>query len=106
MKIAITASENKPEAKLDSRFGRCAYFAIYDTENGSTEFIQNPNKESVEGAGPASVQLIASKGVKQIISGEFGGKVKSILESLQIQMIMFNGPEKSVDEIIKLINQN
>ena len=106
MKIAITATDNTTTAKLDSRFGRCAYFAIYDTETGTTEFIQNDNKNSAEGAGPASVQLIASKGVKQVISGEFGGKAKSILEDLQIQMIMANGPEKTIDEIIKLINQN
>ena len=104
MKIAITSTGNTKESKMDTRFGRCTYFAIYDTEQLNVDFILNPNKESTEGAGPASVQLVASKGVKQIISGQIGGKVKSILESLQIQLILFTGPEKTVNEILELIN--
>lgn len=106
MKIAITSTGNSPDSKLDSRFGRCAYFVIYDTESGSTEFIPNGNKESIEGAGPASVQLIASKGVTKVVSGEFGAKVKSIFDQLQIQLIVLNDPEKTITNIIELLNHN
>jgi predicted Fe-Mo cluster-binding NifX family protein len=104
MKIAITSTGNNPEAKLDSRFGRCSYFAVFDTESLSTEFIPNPNKENIEGAGPASVQLVASRGVKKVVSGEFGAKVKSIFDSLQIQLVVFNDTEKKISDIIKLLN--
>ena len=106
MKVAITSTGNDPESKLDSRFGRCSYFVIYDTENHSTEYILNQNKENIEGAGPASVQLIASKGAKKVVSGEFGAKVKSLFDSLQIQMVILNDPEKKISEIIKLLNHN
>jgi predicted Fe-Mo cluster-binding NifX family protein len=106
MKIAITSTGNSPESKLDSRFGRCAFFVIYDTENGSTEFIPNQNKENVEGAGPASVQLVASRGVKKVVSGEFGAKVKSIFDSLQIQLVVLNDSEKTISEIIKLLDHD
>ena len=104
MKIAITSTGNNPEAKLDSRFGRCSYFAVFDTESLSTEFIPNPNKENVEGAGPASVQLVASRGVKKVVSGEFGAKVKSIFDSLQIQLVVLNETEKKISEVIELLN--
>lgn len=104
MKVAITSTGNSPDANLDSRFGRCAYFVVYDTESRSTEFIPNPNKENVEGAGPASVQLVASRGVRKVVSGEFGAKVKSIFDSLQIQLIVLNDPEKKIHEIIDLLN--
>jgi predicted Fe-Mo cluster-binding NifX family protein len=104
MKIAITSTGNSPESTLDSRFGRCSYFVVYDTENQATEFIPNPNKENVEGAGPASVQLVASRGVKKVVSGEFGAKVKSIFDSLQIQLVVLNEPEKKISEIIDLLN--
>lgn len=104
MKIAITSTGNNPEAKLDSRFGRCSYFAVFDTECLSTEFIPNPNKENVEGAGPASVQLVASRGVKKVVSGEFGAKVKSIFDSLQIQLVVLNDTEKKISDIIELLN--
>jgi len=105
MKIAITSTGNSPESTLDSRFGRCSYFVVFDTETHSMEFIPNPNKENIEGAGPAAVQLVASKGVKKVVSGEFGAKVKSIFDSLQIQLVVFNQPEKKISEIIELLNQ-
>ncbi len=103
MKIAITSMGNSLESKLDSRFGRCSYFVVYDKESRSTEFIPNPNKENLEGAGPASVQLVASKGVHKVVSGEFGAKVKSIFDSLQIQLIVLNDPEKRICDIIEML---
>jgi predicted Fe-Mo cluster-binding NifX family protein len=104
MKVAITSSGNYPEAKLDNRFGRCSYFVVFDTESQSTEFIPNPNKENIEGAGAAAVQLIASRGVKKVVSGEFGAKVKSIFDSLQIQLIILNDPKIKICDIIELLN--
>ena len=104
MKVAITSTGNLLESNIDQRFGRCAYFVLYDTESESIEFIPNPNKELEEGAGPASVQLIASKEVKKIISGEYGIKIKSLLDSLKIQMISIKNPDKKVKEIIELLS--
>jgi predicted Fe-Mo cluster-binding NifX family protein len=105
MKVAITSKGNNLESKLDQRFGRCAYFIIYDNESRSMEFIPNPNKDVQEGAGPASVQLVASKKVNKIISGEFGIKIKSMLDSLKIQMIILKEPDKTIQEIIDMLNQ-
>lgn len=105
MKVAITSTGNTLESKLDQRFGRCSFFVIYDTETGGTEFIPNPNRDALNGAGPASVQIVASRNVSKIISGEFGIKIKSLLDSLKIQMIVIKEPEKSIQEIINMLNQ-
>jgi len=105
MKIAITSTGNNLESNLDQRFGRCSYFVIYDIETKGMEFIPNPNKDAQEGAGPASVQLVASRDVKKIVSGEFGIKIKSLLDSLKIQMIVLKEPEKTVGEIIGMLNR-
>ena len=75
MKIAITSTGSSPESSIDPRFGRCAFFVFYDTETGSTEYVPNAAREAEEGAGPQAVQLVASRGVKKIISGEFGVKI-------------------------------
>lgn len=104
MKVAITSTGNSPEAKIDSRFGRCSYFVIYDTETHATEYIPNPNKENVEGAGPASVQVLALRGATKVVSGEFGAKVKVLFDSLQIQLVVLNDPEKKISEIIEMLN--
>ena len=69
------------------------------------KIIPNPNKDAQEGAGPASVQLVASRDVKKIISGEFGIKIKSLLDSLKIQMIVLKEPDKNIGEIIDMLNQ-
>lgn len=69
------------------------------------EIIPNPNKEAEEGAGPASVQLVASRDVKKIISGEFGVKIKSLLDSLRIQMIVYKEPGKTVQSVIDMLNK-
>lgn len=104
MKVAISSTGSSPDAKLDNHFGRCSYFVIYDTETASTEYIPNMNKENIEGCGPASVQFVASRGVKKIVSGEFGAKVKAVSDSFQIQLIVLKDQEKTIDEIIRMLN--
>lgn len=104
MKIAITSTGNSLESTIDERFGRCAYFVVYDTESKSIEFIPNPNKEAEEGAGPASVQIVASRNVSKIVSGEFGMKIKSLVDSLKIQMIVIKDTNKKISEIIEMLN--
>jgi predicted Fe-Mo cluster-binding NifX family protein len=104
MKIAITSTGQSLESKLDQRFGRCAFFVIYDTETGGVEILPNPNRDAEEGAGPASVQFVASKEVQKIVSGEFGVKIKSLLDSLKIQMIVYKEPETTVKSVIYMLN--
>ena len=99
MKIAITSEGNTLNAQIDSRFGRCNYFAFYDTDTKQTEFMLNPGKEASGGAGPAAVQFVAQQGAKKIIAGEFGGKTVPLLQSLGIQMVNASG--KSIAEIIE-----
>lgn len=104
MKVAITSTGQSLESTLDQRFGRCTFFVIYDTETGGVEILPNPNKDAEEGAGPASVQMVASKEVQKIVSGEFGVKIKSLLDSLKIQMVVYKEPEKTVKSVIEMLN--
>ncbi|OFX73071.1 MAG: hypothetical protein A2X12_09890 [Bacteroidetes bacterium GWE2_29_8] len=103
MKVAITSTGSSLESVLDSRFGRCSYFVIYDTIDKNVEFVINPNKNALEGAGPASVQLIASNNVNEIISFDFGAKIKSLLTSLNIKMTIEKDQTKTVKEIIETL---
>ena len=105
MKVAITSSGNTVDALLDQRFGRCAYFAFFDTESKSLEFVENTTKDAEEGAGPAAVAAVAGRHVGKIISGEFGFKIKGMLNDLHIQMVMIKEPT-TIQEIIDLLNQH
>lgn len=99
MKIAITSKENNIKSSIDPRFGRCSYFAIYDVDNKDVSFVDNPAKDSDSGAGPAAVAFIAKQGVNKIYSGEFGMKIKGILDDLKIEMVSVKD-EKTIEDII------
>jgi predicted Fe-Mo cluster-binding NifX family protein len=104
MKIAITSSGNSIDSKLDQRFGRCTYLVIYDTHSGGVEFLPNPNKEADDNAGLAIVKIISDRNIEKVISGEFGVKVKPLLDSFKVQMIMLKQSEKTLQEIINILN--
>jgi predicted Fe-Mo cluster-binding NifX family protein len=104
MKVAITSTGISLESTIDLRFGRCSYFIIYDTDSKSIEIIPNPNKDIEENAGQTSVQLVVSRNAKKIISGEFGLKIKPLLDSLKIQMIVLKNPNKKIKDIIEMLN--
>lgn len=103
MRIAITSTGDKVESQIDPRFGRCAYFAIYDTDTKSIDFLENPAKGASEGAGPAAVQFVAKQRVSRIISGDFGVKIKSLLDSLGIIMQIEKQEDKTISSIIKTL---
>jgi len=104
MKVAIAANGNTLEANIDSSFGRCAWFIIIDTETGGMEFIPNTNRDMEEHAGKAAVELVASRNAEMIVSGEFGVKIKPMLDSMHIQMVVIKDSEKRVSQIIELLN--
>ncbi len=103
MKIAITSDGNSLESKLDSRFGRCSFFVLYDTETKDVRFIENANQLNQEGAGPATAQIVASLGVQRVYSGEFGKKAADILKDLSIEMIPLRDAAVSVAAVIAMV---
>lgn len=104
MKIAITSTGNSLESTIDQRFGRCAWFVFFDTETGGVEFVPNPNRKIEEGAGPASLELVAARNVEKVVSGEFGTRFKTLIDSLMIQMIVLKDHNKKISEIIDMLN--
>lgn len=102
MIVAISSTGDSLDSRVDSRFGRCSYFALFDTDTHRIEFISNTAAESSQGAGPSAVQLLAGYGVGKVVSGEFGMKVRPLLESLSVQMQALSNAELSVLEVLKL----
>lgn len=100
MKIAITSTGDSLDSTIDPRFGRCAFFAIHDTDRQTTEFIVNPGMNALEGAGPAAVQFVAGYRVSKIVSGEFGLKIKPLLDKLNIEMITNKESGKTIADTI------
>jgi predicted Fe-Mo cluster-binding NifX family protein len=100
MKTLITASENKAEALFDKRFGRAAWFCIYDDNSESVDFIENINVNASNGAGTKAAEKVIELEVKKVISGDFGPKAKDLLEKFDVQMVIIQDDYLTVENII------
>lgn len=84
MKIALTSTGETLESQIDPRFGRCAYFIIVDTDTMDFEVAPNQFAMAAQGAGIQASQFIIGKGVKKVVSGEFGPNSAETLSSAGI----------------------
>jgi predicted Fe-Mo cluster-binding NifX family protein len=87
MKIAISATEPSLEVEVDLRFGRCPYFIIVDPDTMQFEALENSSAMYSGGAGISSGQMIASKGVQVVLTGNCGPNAYQVLSAAGIQVI-------------------
>ncbi|MGD2155363.1 MAG: NifB/NifX family molybdenum-iron cluster-binding protein [Anaerolineales bacterium] len=99
MKIAISAVEARSDAPIDPRFGRCAFFIIFDTDTGNWNALPNPANQSLGGAGTRAAQFITNQDVEVVISGRFGPKAQSALEAVGIEL--FKAHQAQVDTLVE-----
>ena len=85
-KICVTSEGSTLDAQVDSRFGRCQYFLIVDTDTLEFEAIQNPNIESMGGSGIQSAQLVASRQIRAVVTGNVGPNAFATLQAAGIEI--------------------
>ena len=103
MKICITSEGNNLDAKVDPRFGRCLYFIIADTDTREFEALENPNIDSMGGAGVQSGQFVAGKNVKAVLTGNVGPNAFQTLQAAGVEVIV--GASGTVNEAIEKYNK-
>lgn len=97
-KIAICANSNSPSALVDGRFGRCAYFMIWDDQKAAFDAISNAPQVNQQ-AGIGAVQELLQCGVGILVCNRIGpkafalfkkagGKVYCADEGLNIEYIL------------------
>ncbi len=99
MKICVTSEGSSLDSKVDPRFGRCQHFIITDSDTLEFEVVENPNIESMGGAGIQSAQLVASKKVKAVVTGNVGPNAFQTLQAAGIEI--FTGASGTVKEAIE-----
>ena len=87
MKIAVSATGPSLDAQVDPRFGRCQYFVIVDPDTMQFEAIENSNAMAPGGAGIATAQMIGSKGVESVLTGNCGPNAYQVLSAAGIKVI-------------------
>jgi predicted Fe-Mo cluster-binding NifX family protein len=99
MKIAVTAAGPTLDSPGDPRFGRCDYFVIVETADMSAVAVANPNVDRGGGAGIQSAQLMASHGIKAVLTGNCGPNAHQALSAAGIEVVL--GCAGSVGELAR-----
>ena len=100
MKTIITSSGKKLSAPFDLRFGRAAWFCLYEHETGKATFHKNFHIDDGHGAGQKAAEFAYELGASRVISGDFGPKAKDILDRLKIQMVIIENENQSIEDVI------
>jgi len=87
VKIAISATGPGLDAEVDPRFGRCQYFIIVDPQTMEFETLDNTHAMAAGGAGISTAQMIASKGVEVVLTGNCGPNAYQTLSAAGIQVV-------------------
>jgi predicted Fe-Mo cluster-binding NifX family protein len=99
MKICVTSEGDSLDSKVDPRFGRCQNFVIVDPDTLEFEVVGNPNTVSMGGAGIQSAQLVASKKVKAVVTGNVGPNAFQTLQAAGIGI--FTNASGTIKEAIE-----
>lgn len=90
--VVVSARGDTMDAAVDSRFGRAPFFIAVDAETGRFQAHSNqPNLQSVQGAGIQAAQLVASLGANVVISGNVGPKAFRVLRAAKIRAFRCDG---------------
>lgn len=87
MKVAVSTTGNSLDSPVDPRFGRSQNYLIIETDDMEYEAISNPNITAGSGAGIASAQLVAQKGVEAVITGNVGPNAVQVLTQAGIKIV-------------------
>jgi predicted Fe-Mo cluster-binding NifX family protein len=72
---------------VDSRFGRCAYFVIVDSETMKIKVFSNPASQATGGADPNAANEINKYKAEVLLTGEVGGNAQNVLKTAGIKII-------------------
>ena len=86
MWIAITSKGTKLNDEVDTCFGRCRYFILYELETGNFKTRKNLYAISLKRAGIQAAKKVAKEGVEVVLTGHVGPKAFETLSSAGIKV--------------------
>ncbi|MBN1823007.1 MAG: NifB/NifX family molybdenum-iron cluster-binding protein [Endomicrobiales bacterium] len=99
MKICVTSEGKTIDSNVDPRFGRCGFFLFINTDTSEIEAVENGSAAAGGGAGIQSGQLMATKGVKAVLTGNVGPNAFQTLKAAGIEI--FTGVNGTVREALE-----
>jgi len=88
MKVIITSYGADCSDKVDPRFGRAAYFMVYDDQENTWESVCNQqNLEAAKGAGIQAAENVRKLEGDILITGNVGPKAFKVLNANGIKVL-------------------
>jgi len=99
MRICISAEGKTSDSNVDQRFGRCKYFMFIDIDSMKFEIVENNNINNSEGAGVKAGQLVVSKEIGALLTGNIGPNACQIVNSASIEI--YTGIKGKISDVVK-----
>ena len=87
MIICLPSDGSNENATVSSSFGRCPYYAFYDTDTDQFEIVPNPAANAMGGAGIQAAQFIVNRGAKVILTVNMGPNSGEVLQEAGVKII-------------------
>ena len=100
MRIAVASTGETLDSEVDRRFGRAAYFLIFDTETMAFSAFKNDRDSAEEKAGIGAARAVTGAGVQSVLTGNCGAKAAQILRDAGVRL--YTGITGTVSEAIEL----
>jgi len=104
MKIVVSMMNSEKDGMMDQRFGRCAFFAAYDTESKEITFVENEGLNATGGAGIKAANSIIDMDANVLITGHLGPNASDVLKASDVKL--YTSPSKKLSEVIKDYEEN
>ncbi|MBN2181159.1 MAG: NifB/NifX family molybdenum-iron cluster-binding protein [Sedimentisphaerales bacterium] len=100
MKIAITSTGQTIDSQVDPRFGRAAYFMIFDTYSMDFSAIENRSIDAAGGAGINSAKAVIDTQAQAVLTGNCGPNAQRTLSAAGVKL--YTGVTGTISEAIEL----
>jgi len=85
MRIAISSTGPKLDARMDQRFGRCPCFVLVDPASEEFEVLDNQAAMMSGGAGIQAAQMVVNSGAGAVITGKLGPNAADTLAAAGVK---------------------
>ncbi|MBD3349743.1 MAG: dinitrogenase iron-molybdenum cofactor biosynthesis protein [Candidatus Eisenbacteria bacterium] len=100
MKVAITSTGPELASRVDPRFGRAAWFILFDTDTDDSRPVDNSEGvEAGSGAGVSAAETVVREGAEYLLTGHCGPNAFRTLETAGVKVIV--GVDGTVGEAIE-----
>ena len=104
MKVYISSTGTTLDSNVDPRFGRCAFFIIYNTDSDTFEYYENDSRNAMGGAGIKAAQKALENKIDAVISGSIGPNAFRVFNSSTIKI--YTGVSGSIRSAIAQLKNN